>query len=275
MSIKITTLTENIANSGVLAEWGLSVFIESEGSRVLLDTGQSISAAYNAKLLGVDLHGIDKLTLSHGHYDHTGGMKDILALTGPVDVVAHPDMWDAKYVVYGDYQRYIGIPFKRDELEALGAHFQLTKEPVWITENIVTTGEIPMINDYEQIDFGMFVKNGGKFVPDQILDDLALGIKTEAGLVVILGCGHRGIINTVHHLIDITGEQRVHCILGGTHLITANEERLVKTVAALREIGVQKLGVSHCTGFKASCWLANEFPKEFFMNNSGTVLNLP
>ncbi len=275
MSIKITTLTENIANSGFLAEWGLSVFIESEGSRVLLDTGQSISAAYNAKLLGVDLHGIDKLTLSHGHYDHTGGMKDILALTGPVDVVAHPDMWDAKYVVYGDYQRYIGIPFKRDELEALGAHFQLTKEPVWITENIVTTGEIPMINDYEQIDFGMFVKNGDTFVPDQILDDLALGIKTEAGLVVILGCGHRGIINTVHHLIDITGEQRVHCILGGTHLITANEERLVKTVAALREIGVQKLGVSHCTGFKASCWLANEFPKEFFMNNSGTVLNLP
>lgn len=275
MSIKITTLTENIANSGVLAEWGLSVFIESEGSRVLLDTGQSISAAYNAKLLGVDLHGIDKLTLSHGHYDHTGGMKDILALTGPVDVVAHPDMWDAKYVVYGDYQRYIGIPFKRDELEALGAHFQLTKEPVWITENIVTTGEIPMINDYEQIDFGMFVKNGDTFVPDQILDDLALGIKTEAGLVVILGCGHRGIINTVHHLIDITGEQRVHCILGGTHLITANEERLVKTVAALREIGVKKLGVSHCTGFKASCWLANEFPEEFFMNNSGTVLNLP
>lgn len=275
MSIKVTTLTENIANSGFLAEWGLSVFIESEGSRVLLDTGQSISAAYNAKLLGVDLHGIDKLTLSHGHYDHTGGMKDILALTGPVDVVAHPDMWDAKYVVYGDYQRYIGIPFKRDELEALGAHFQLTKEPVWITENIVTTGEIPMINDYEQIDFGMFVKNADKFVPDQILDDLALGIKTEAGLVVILGCGHRGIINTVYHLIDVTGEQRVHCILGGTHLITANEERLVKTVAALREIGVQKLGVSHCTGFKASCWLANEFPKEFFMNNSGTVLNLP
>ncbi len=275
MSIKITTLTENIANPGVLAEWGLSVLVESEGSRILLDTGQGISAASNAKLLGVDLHGIDKLVISHGHYDHTGGMKDILALTGQVDVVAHPDMWDAKYAVYGDFQRYIGIPFGREELESLGARFQLSKEPVWITESIVTTGEIPMINDYEEIDFGMFVKNGESFEPDQILDDLALGIKTEVGLVVILGCGHRGIINTVHHLINVTGEQRVHCILGGTHLITATEERLVKTVAALRDIGVQKLGVSHCTGFKASCWLANEFPEEFFMNNSGTVTNLP
>ncbi|MFO8100915.1 MAG: MBL fold metallo-hydrolase [Dehalococcoidia bacterium] len=275
MSIKTTTLTENIANPGVLAEWGLSVLIESEGKRVLLDTGQGISAAYNARLLGVDLGGIDKMALSHGHYDHTGGLKDILALTGPVDIVAHPDMWDAKYAVYGDFERYIGIPFNREELEALGARFQLTKEPTWLTDNIVTTGEIPMTNDYEQIDAGMFVKTGDSFVPDQIMDDLALGIKTEAGLVVILGCGHRGMINTVRHLINVTGEQRIYCIMGGTHLIAATEERLIKTVADLREIGIQRLGVSHCTGFHASCWLANEFPDEFFMNNSGTVTNLP
>lgn len=275
MSIKITTLSENTAGLGVLAEWGLSILVEGDGVRILLDTSQSITVAHNAQLLSIDLSEIDKLVISHGHYDHTGGMKDVLAQTGAIDVIAHPDMWTEKYAIYGDFQRYIGIPFAREELESLGASFQLTKDPVWITDNIVTTGEIPMTNDYEQIDAGMFIKVGDSFEPDQLLDDLALGIKTEAGLVIVLGCGHRGMVNTIRHLQQITGEQRVYGVLGGTHLISATPERLALTTADLRQIGVQKLGVSHCTGFNASCWLANEFPNEFFMNNSGTVLELP
>ncbi len=275
MSIKITTLSENSANPGTLAEWGLSILIEVDGVRVLLDTSQSISVTHNAKLMNIDLSEIDKLVISHGHYDHTGGFKDVLAQTGAIDVVAHPDMWTEKYAIYGDYQKYIGVPFTREELESLGASFQLTKDPVWITDNIVTTGEIPMTNDYEQIDAGMFIKLGDSFEPDQLLDDLAIGIRTEAGLVIVLGCAHRGMINTIQHLQNITGEQRVYGVLGGTHLVMANPERLTRTTADLRQIGVQKLGVSHCTGFNASCWLANEFPDEFFMNNSGTALTLP
>lgn len=275
MSAKIITLSENAATPGALAEWGIGILIEADGKRLLLDTSQSLSMAHNAQLMEIDLSSIDKLVISHGHYDHTGGFKDVLAQTGAIDVIAHPDMWTDKYAIYGDFQRYIGIPFSRVELESLGARFQLTKEPVWITDNIVTTGEIPMTNDYEQIDAGMFVKVGDSFEPDQLLDDLALGIRTEAGLVVVLGCGHRGMINTIHYLQQITEEQKVYCVLGGTHLISATPERLAQTAADLREIGIKKLGVSHCTGFKASCWLANEFPDEFFMNNSGTVLTLP
>ncbi len=275
MSIKITTLSENTAGISAVAEWGLSVLIEGDGVRLLLDTSQSMTVTHNAQLMDIDLSTIDKLIISHGHYDHTGGMKDVLIKTGPIDVLGHPDMWADKYAVYGEYQRYIGVPFSREELESLGARFKLTTEPVWITKNIVTTGEIPMSNDYEQIDAGMCVKVGDGFEPDQILDDLALGIKTEAGLVVILGCGHRGMINTIHHLQQVMGEQRVYCVLGGTHLISATPDSLALTAADLRQIGVQKLGVSHCTGFPASCWLANEFPDEFFMNNSGTVLELP
>ncbi len=275
MNVKITTLSENSANSGVIAEWGIGILIETDGARILLDTGQSISVTHNANLLGIDLSTIDKLVLSHGHYDHTGGLKEVLAKTGPIDVIAHPDMWGNKYIVFGEFQRPIGVPFPREEIESLGARFKLTKDPVWITDNMVTTGEIPMVNDYEQIDAGMSVKVGDAFEPDQLLDDLALGIKTEAGLIVILGCAHRGMINTIHHLQQVTGEQRVHCVLGGTHLISATPERLALTTADLKQIGVQKLGVSHCTGFNAACWLANEFPDEFFQNNSGTVLELP
>ncbi len=275
MDIKLTTLSENTANPVVLAEWGLSVLIEVDGSVFLLDTGQGISAAHNAEVLGIDLTSVDKIVLSHGHYDHTGGIVDILEKTGAVDIVAHPEMWDAKYAVYGEIERYIGVPFQRGVLESMGANFQMSKEPVWLTNNVVTSGEIPMENDYEKIDAGMFVKGEEGFIPDQLLDDLAIGIKSEKGLIVILGCGHRGMINTIRHMQNITGEEKVYCVLGGTHLIAADEERLVRTAADLREIGVEKIGVSHCTGFNASCWLAGEFPDRFFLNNSGTVLTLP
>lgn len=275
MSIRITTLSENSANLGVIAEWGLSILVEENGIRILMDTSQSMSVVHNAQLMGIDLSSIDKLVISHGHYDHTGGLKDVLSQTGGIEVVAHPDMWGDKYAVYGEFQKYIGVPFERKELESFGANFQLTKESAWITDNIVTTGEIPMFNDYEEIDAGMCIKTGDSFEPDPILDDLALGIKTGSGLIVILGCGHRGMINTTHHLQRISGEERVHSIIGGTHLIGATPERLVRTVEDLKKINVQKLGVSHCTGFTASCRLASEFPDMFFQNNSGTVLTLP
>ncbi len=272
MGTKITTLSENTAGLGVLGEWGLSLLVEDDEVKILLDTSQSMTVLHNAQLMSIDISGINKLVISHGHYDHTGGLKDVLAKTGPIDVIGHPDIWADKYAVYGEYQRYIGIPFERGELEEMGARFKLSKDPVWITENVVTTGEIPMTNDYETIDFGMCVKVSDSFEDDPLLDDLALGIKTEAGLVVALGCGHRGMINTIRHLQQITGMQKVHCVLGGTHLISASPERLAATAADLKEIDVQRLGVSHCTGFNASCWLANEFPEEFFMNNSGNSL---
>ena len=101
----------------------------------------------NAETLGIDLSELDKLVISHGHYDHTGGFSDILTKTGSIEVIAHPDMWTSKYAIYGEFQRYIGVPFKRQELEQAGASFRLSSEPVWITGDIVTSGEIPMTND--------------------------------------------------------------------------------------------------------------------------------
>jgi 7,8-dihydropterin-6-yl-methyl-4-(beta-D-ribofuranosyl)aminobenzene 5'-phosphate synthase len=132
-----------------------------------------------------------------------------------------------------------------------------------------------MTTDYEQVDSYMFVKNGEALQPDMLLDDLALAVRTEFGLVVTLGCAHRGMINTIRQLQQITGEELVYCVIGGTHLFNATQERLVQTVADLRETGIQRLGVSHCTGFNASCWLANEFPEMFFLNNAGATLTLP
>ena len=277
MEVKLTTLSENTANYGFLAEWGLSILIEADGTRILLDTGTSFAAVHNAALMGIDLSAIDRIVLSHGHGDHTGGLREVVRRRGRVEVVAHPNVWAAKYVHRDgeEGEQYNGMPFSREELESLGARFTLAKDPVRITDRIMTTGEIPMLTDYEQIEDNLFTREGGALQPDRLSDDLAVILDADFGLVVVLGCAHRGIVNMLRHAQNLTGKELVYAAIGGTHLLRASDERVERTIAALKEMGIQRLGVSHCTGFHASMRLAQEFREVFFLNNAGTRLILP
>ncbi len=277
MPLRITTLSENTAGfPGALAEWGLSVLVQTDDLNILLDTGASISVSHNAPIFDLDLSTIDRIVLSHGHYDHTGGLKEVLKHIGKqVEVIAHPDIWAKKYARGEGFERYIGIPFPREELEALGASFTLSKEPVWITDDIVTTGEIPMTTEYEEIERMLYVKEDDQWLPDPLLDDRALIIVTDEGLVVILGCAHRGAINTIRHAQEITGVEQIHTVIGGTHLIGASEERVLRTASAFQELGVQRVGVSHCTGLPSSMLLAQQLGGSFFFNNTGTSITVP
>ena len=277
MKLNITTLSENTAAApNLLAEWGLSILIETDTSTVLFDSGQSISASHNADALRIDLDSIAKIVLSHGHFDHTGGLKPILSKMGrDMEIIAHPDIWAAKCSYRpGREARDIGIPFSRDELESHGARFRLTKEPVKIDDHIMTTGEIPMVTGFEEIDANMYVREGEDLQPDKLLDDQALIINTGAGLVVILGCAHRGIINTLYHAQQLTGVETINTVIGGCHLMGATEERIMLTIASLRELDVSRIGVSHCTGLPAAAIMAQEMGDSFFFNNAGTRITL-
>jgi len=277
MPIQITTLSENTAaRLSLLAEWGLSILIEADGYQILLDTGQSFSAVYNAITLGIDLSRIDKIVFSHGHLDHTGGLLHILKMVrGKVEIVAHPDIWGLKYVGRPDRtMEYIGVPFPKESAETLGASFNLTREPVWISENIVTSGEIPMINEYEKIDSMLYVKEKGELKPDPLWDDQALFIKSEKGLIIILGCVHRGIINTIKYAQKLTGMEQIYAVIGGTHLVSASPQRVDLTIAELLSFGIQRLGVSHCTGLPLATMLARTFGKAFFFNNADTRIDV-
>jgi 7,8-dihydropterin-6-yl-methyl-4-(beta-D-ribofuranosyl)aminobenzene 5'-phosphate synthase len=278
MSIRITTLSENSASIGdFLAEWGLSVLVEADETKILFDTGKSFSGVYNADTLGVDLRAIDKIVLSHGHFDHTGGLRDILRrMKKSVDIIAHPNIWQLKYSRRkGEEGKYIGIPFQQSELESLGAVFVHTEKPVKISDSIMTTGEIPMVSSFESVDPVFIVKKDSGWSPDQIMDDQALIIKTKSGLVVILGCAHRGMINTLHHAMHLTGENRIFAVMGGSHLMDASGECVGQTIAALRNFGVRKLGLCHCTDLRAISFLAREFGDAVFFNNAGTVIEIP
>ena len=278
MSIRITTLSENTAGRGnLLAEWGLSILVDTEKTSILLDTGSSISAAHNADALGIDIGKIDKIVLSHGHYDHTGGLRQLLQKRRKdIEIIAHPDIWQAKYARRKDEpDRYIGIPFQRNELESLGACFNLTAKPIKITDAISTTGEIPMVTSFEQVDADLFVKEDSGWQQDKLLDDQALIVNMELGLVVILGCAHRGIVNTLYYARQLAARETIYAIIGGSHLINTSEERLWQTVDALRELRVQRLGLCHCTDLPAASVLAQKFGDSFFFNRAGSVIDIP
>ena len=134
---------------------------------------------------------------------------------------------------------------------------------------------LPMVTEFEEVDAPLFVKEDDNWQPDKLLDDQALIINTELGLVIVLGCAHRGIINTLYHAQWLTGVKQVHTVVGGSHLASASEERVWLTIAALRELGVQRLGLCHCTGLPVASLLAQEFGDSFFFNNTGTSFNLP
>jgi len=278
MTIHITTLSENTAGRGdLLGEWGLSVLVETGESMIMLDTGKGWSTIHNADSLGVDLTRIDSIVLSHGHYDHTGGLRELLQRTRKeVKVIAHPDIWQAKYVRrHGDPDKYVGIPYQRNELESLGGVFQLTSQPVHVAKDVMTTGEIPMITPFEEIDASLFVKGASGWRPDQVMDDQALIVKTRQGLVVILGCAHRGMINTLYHAQQLAETSEIQMVIGGSHLISASEDRLRQTIEALKGLGVRKLGLCHCTDLPAASVLAREFGESFFFNKAGTTIQLP
>lgn len=273
MNVKLSTLSENTAGMvGMQAEWGWSILVETGGKRVLVDTGLAGIALKNADTMGIDLRGIDRILLSHAHADHTGGLRPVLKRIGPVDVIAHPAIWEEKCKtdLEGKNPQYNGIPYARTELEKL-ARFSLSKEPVEIGDGIMTTGEVPMTTDFEVPEPNFWVNTAEGLRHDTMPDDQALVIKHPKGLLVVLGCAHRGVINTLLHVRRIIGADHVHAVVGGTHLYPKNEKQIDQTLRALKELGVDRVGVSHCTGFAAARCLAEALGDSFFLNTAGTV----
>ncbi len=277
MKTRITILCENSVGSisGTLGEHGFSALLEPAGMAPLLfDTGQGLTLLHNARRMNKDLSLVSQVVLSHGHYDHTGGLKPLLEECGPKQVYAHPSVFNPRFRVKGNGECYpISLPSRREELEAAGASFNLSKEFRTIAPGIHLTGEVPRITAYEVGDQGLYCDCAGQN-PDNTPDDQSLVLETEKGLVLILGCCHSGVINTVEHVAVMTGRRDVYAVLGGTHLGFCGEEQIGKTITALRAQGIKKLAVSHCTGFAASARLSREMPKEFQVAMVGYTLEV-
>ena len=161
------------------------------------------------------------------------------------------------------------MPVSKDELVKTGVALSLNTAPVQLTPEMMSTGEIPLASRFESVAEGFFVEQDGRQVPDALADDQALVLKTARGPVVVLGCSHRGIINTLVHVLNITGEKRIYAVLGGLHLVKATAERLEATMHHLQRFDLQKIVVGHCTGHHAIQALFARFHDKVILNTVG------
>lgn len=202
----------------------------------------------------------------------------MLKLRGRVEVHAHPDIFLDRLAVSkeGDREikRFVGLPYKRAYLETLGANFILNREWVEVEKGIYLTGEVPRQTGFEKSDPRLVIEVDGKRIQDTFPDDQSLVLDSEKGLVLILGCAHAGMINIIHHVTEKTGKNRFHAILGGTHLDFLNPQQLEDSIRSLKEIRVEKIGVSHCTGMRGASRLEQEFKDRFFYGCVGSVLEI-
>ncbi len=261
--ILVTVLVENSAQGrGLMGEHGLAFHIQTGSESLLFDTGQSTLVVDNARHLGVDLSPLRAVALSHGHYDHTGGLPAVLALAPQARVYAHSAALTPRFARDSDgTTRAIGMSAPvLEAIRALSPPMQGTPTATELSQGIFLTGEIPRETAFEDVG-GPFVLDAAGVQPDPIVDDQALFFDTREGLVVVLGCAHAGVVNTLHHVRRLTGNRPIHAVLGGMHLLNASPDRLNRTVDALRELGVRLLGPAHCTGAAATARLWHEFPK--------------
>jgi 7,8-dihydropterin-6-yl-methyl-4-(beta-D-ribofuranosyl)aminobenzene 5'-phosphate synthase len=270
--IRITILVDNRANEGLLAEHGLSLWIEASGQRLLFDTGQGPALASNAGKLGVALHSADTLVLSHGHYDHTGGVPLVIESAPAVHVFCHPAVPTSRYSIRNGAARPIGMPESaRSALERVPPErLHWTTRPIEIAPGIGLTGPIPRLRDYEDVGGPFFVDDEGKH-SDPIDDDLALWIRTDRGLVVVVGCSHAGVINTLKYAQRLSGGSRVHAVLGGFHLGEAGETRVARTMGALTALGPDLIVPCHCTGELAVEKLRQTFGERVLIGSAGAT----
>lgn len=269
--------------TSVLAEHGFATLVNlydgGNHLRILFDFGFSeYGAAFNAEALDVDLSSVDAMVLSHGHFDHFGGLVALSRKihTKKPDLVCHPAVFrnHRKMKVSDDLK--VSFPgFTHDLVKDANATLIESKDPYgFLEDRALFLGEIPRKMDFEQGTVALCYEDGGVDRTDNLEDDSALVLHVKnKGLIVLSGCGHAGIINTVIHARAVTGVQQLFAVMGGFHLANADHESVVvPTVNALKNLGPQYVVPTHCTGRSVVMYLEREMPAQFLLNMSGTRL---
>ncbi|QKR00620.1 MBL fold metallo-hydrolase [Metallosphaera tengchongensis] len=268
--LSITILSDNFSSTlmpPLMGEWGFSAYIETDNAKILYDVGNSgIPLLHNSRALGIDLESVDYLVLSHGHLDHTGGLRNEelrRKLRGKV-ILAHPGIFDRKFINWRDKMEYIGLPVAIDE------EFRpiLTREPIEFASGIMFSGEVKNYG-FPRYVKGMYKATDAGLAPDLMLDDTALYINVkDKGLVIVTGCGHSGILNVLNHAREVTGVRKVIGTVGGLHLLSSDPKEVQEVMDRLKT-EVIKISPAHCSGNLAKV-LAGEKYQEAGV---GSVLN--
>lgn len=277
MTTIITLLVDNQAETGLKIEHGLSILIEHQGKRILFDNGQNDALFYNATQLDIPLTNLDMIILSHGHYDHGGNLSQLLLANPNAVFYAHPDCMQTRYSLHPN-KAVRTISLTKEVMEAIEAFPEKQKKFITsvteITAGVWLTGQIPRLCDIEDTG-GPFFLDKEKKQTDQLHDDMSLWIETEAGTSVICGCCHSGIINTLEHIKQQTEHAAlINNLLGGLHLVSANQQRLNGTIDYLNMQNIKTLYPAHCTGDDPVLLLKKQFKNKLKIAQAGLQLIL-
>ncbi|MCS7315406.1 MAG: MBL fold metallo-hydrolase [Bryobacterales bacterium] len=270
----MTVLSDNIVREpDLLGEWGWSVWIEAAGHRILFDTGAGRVLEHNARRLNIPIESADSVALSHGHYDHTSGLVGALSRDQRPEVWIHPAAFRTKFAQRDNAPpRFIGLAGLNEEgvrMRARRVHW--CERPAEIAPGVWLTGEIPRRNEFEDTGGPFFLDEACR-EPDPLADDQALWIETPRGLVVVLGCCHSGVVNTLEYIRQLRPQSRIRALIGGLHLVRATRERMQRTLEALERLDPELIVPAHCTGWRATLELAARFPGRVEESAVGKVL---
>ncbi|MFP4482936.1 MAG: MBL fold metallo-hydrolase [Thermovirgaceae bacterium] len=283
--LKIIVLMDDATpgTGDLVAQHGASFFLEigsgDEIRNVLVDVGQSSEMLfYNMDRLCLSPEMVDAIVLTHCHYDHTGDLAEVIRAVGKGDlpVVAHPTLFRPHFA-YRPCLRHVGVPHGNGpaEVEAAGGKLLLSADPVPLLDGVTTLGEVSRTTDFEEPGVKAVTSMDDKLVEDPLVDDTALAVQVEGqGVVVITGCSHSGIINILRRSLELFPGAPLDGVLGGFHLIKADDERIEKTVSAMADMKPRWIAAGHCTGFNAQVALRNRFKQTFeplFVGKTVTV----
>ena len=299
--VKSTDTVKRFTEEPLLAEHGFSALVDlkAAGVRILWDAGITrIVLLENMRRMELDTASIDKIALSHGHGDHTASVaevlnsipsypeprewepgashEDILAWVKrrEIPIVAHPAAFRERWGFKDDGGKYGPIqPPPGDEWSALGGRIVLSDSPHQLEMGCWTTGGIPRLS-FESVGIPkkVYYREGENFLRDEVEDDQAVVINIkDKGLVILSGCAHSGIVNTVNYARQLSGVDQVYAILGGFHLARATDEDIQRTVDALSALQPTVIVPSHCTGFRATAQFAEQIPEAFVLGLVGTT----
>ena len=297
--VKSTDTVKRFTEKPLLAEHGFAALVELKeaGVRILWDAGISTTALLeNARLMKIDLAAVDLIALSHGHGDHYAAMTDVLRAIArrpeprewqadasmaeirawgtmrKVPLIAHPAAFRERWGIAKDGRKYGPHVAPRDEWESAGAEIIASEGPYQLGPGCWTTGTVPR-RSYEQAGTppSRAYREGDEFVRDWLDDDQAIVINLrDKGLVVLSGCAHSGIVNTVQHAREISGVDEVYAILGGFHLAPAKDDEIERTIDEIIKLRPKMVVPTHCTGFKAIARFSSRMPDEFVQGVVGT-----
>jgi 7,8-dihydropterin-6-yl-methyl-4-(beta-D-ribofuranosyl)aminobenzene 5'-phosphate synthase len=257
-AVQVTILSSNLASGATVGEWGLSALIEVDGACVLFDAGRYPDTVIrNAAALDIDLSCVTDVVLSHFHFDHTTGLLPLLR-----DLRArNPDAVRRVHVAKGfflsrrmprtsadaEVNQMIAL---RETLEAAGVEFLVHAVPTEIVPAVWVSGPVPRQFPEKNYPSTIEVSLNGTWTEDYVPESQALTIQTARGHIVLLGCGHSGVVNALTHIKQTIQDRPIHALMGGLHLYAADDETLGWTADRLREIGIEHLMAGHCTGIE-------------------------